>query len=430
MSHSYPERAIDLSKLPPINCLVISHRHFDHFDIRTLSSLDRDTVVFHPACEPLIEHALSELGFTRTRPLVPWARARAGQLEIIATPSCVSWPELGLVVRDGVSTLWSLIDTVIDKEIISTLREHVGTIDCLLAQYSPILQYELRDGLGSKTLDAGAYDWLFETVRLTQAQMVVPSAGGIRFDKAAWQNVYGFPVSPRRFLADLAHAVPGVTSTHLDPGDVLERDGESWAARRQTVPFVAMRMPFDGYQQWHHDPAVGIPAFADLNLLGSDPEAAGQYATRYITEQLVHDLLHKSNDAARSRWREWRLKWRLDLYLPPNASGAAPAPSSWWVDFGQDELSLTQRDGIEADLRTVVTATGIHDLMTGLCPPYAYLSMDCTRHTARVMRATPDGVQEPEGGLPEPLLAALTEPRDLDALFVASELEKWGPGNR
>lgn len=427
-SHSYPERAVDLSGLPKIDCLVISHRHFDHFDVRTLSCLDRNAVVFHPEGEPLIEHALAELGFDRVRPLKPWAKARSGALEIIATPSAVSWPELGLVVHDGVSTLWSLIDTVIDEEIIRTLRDHVGRIDCLLAQYSPILQYELRDGLGAKTLDASAYEWLFETVRLAEPRMVVPSAGGVRFDRATWQNSYGFPVSPTRFLTDLDAAVPGIDSTLLEPGDVLERDGQSWQTLRQAAPFVTVLPSFDDYQQWRHDPAAGMPPFTDRNPLGSDPNAAYQYAVRYILDQLVLDLQHEANGDALSLWREWHLKWRLDLY-PPHGLDAAAAPASWWLDFGQHDLHLRQGSGPEADMRTVVTATGIHDLLTGLCPPYSYLSMDCTRHTARTFQVTPGGVRVPEKPLPEPLLAALTETRDLDGVFVAAELRKWGPGD-
>jgi UDP-MurNAc hydroxylase len=429
VNHSYPERAVDMGQLPKIDCLVISHRHFDHFDVQTLSRLDRGAVVCHPEGEPLIERVLAELGFTRTRPLKPWAKVRSGALEIIATPSIVSWPELGLVVHDGASTLWSLIDTVIDKEIIRTLREHVPRIDCLLAQYSPLLQYELRDGLGAKTLDTQAYNWLLETVRLTEPQIVVPSAGGIRFDRARWQNSYGFPVSPTRFLADLEIAVPGTASVGLEAGDVLERSGQSWQVHRQAAPFVATLPAFDGYQQWRHDPAAGMPPFADENPLQGDPEAAYRYALAYITDQVVRDLQHEANREAMAVWREWNVTWRLDLYAPTGC-GAPETAESWWLDFGQDELSLVRGSGPEADMRTAVTATGIHDLLTGLCPPYSFLAMDCTRHTARLFRATPQGVQTPQNGLPEPLLAALTEPRDLDALFVTGELLKWGPGHR
>lgn len=38
---SCPQRTIDADRLPPIDILVVSHRHPDHFDLASLARVDR-----------------------------------------------------------------------------------------------------------------------------------------------------------------------------------------------------------------------------------------------------------------------------------------------------------------------------------------------------------------------------------------------------
>ncbi|MQA85040.1 MAG: hypothetical protein GEV03_10560 [Streptosporangiales bacterium] len=423
---SYPPRVVDPARLPRVDCIVLSHRHFDHFDIRTLSVLDRNAMVLYPDGETLIETALGELGYRRRRGLRPWSKARAGRLEIIATPSHVSWPELGILVRDGVTTLWSLIDTVIDETVIAAVREHVGQVDCLLAPYSPIVQYELRDPGQPKTLDAHEYQWMLTIPRLTQPRVVIPSAGGLRYAKAEWQNTYGFPVTPARYLDDLRHTAPDIDGVILDPGDCCRHVGERWRPSRRVLDYVATPASFDGYADWQHDPAAGIP-FADTNPLESPPQEAYEFACRYVTGEMLDDLLHPANAEALSAWRRWQVTWRLDLYAPRHAGvGSAGGPSrSWWLDFRPGTPTLRETGPVEVAMRTAVAATGLYDLLHGRSSAYGYLFGDRTRHTARIYLISEDGVRQPTDPVPEPLLTALTGPRDPDETYVAAQLKRW-----
>lgn len=422
---SYPERRVDVTQLPKIDCVFLSHRHFDHFDLRTLATLDRQATVFYPAGERLIETALDRLGFRRRRALEPWAKARLRNVEIVATPSQVDWPELGLVVRDSGTTLWSLIDTVIDADIVRTTRDNVGQVDCLLAQFSPLLQYELRDPTRLKSLDVHEYQRLLEIVNLADPLVVIPSAGGVRYAKGEWQNAYGFPVTPHRFLADLRQVAPTRIGALLEPGDRLDLATDPPVVERQCLNFVQMTQEPDRYARWALDPAVGILPFRDTNPLRSPPEEATRFAIDYVTSRLLEDLQMASNAGAREDWRRWRTVWRLDLYAPSEGSPAAVPVRSWSIDLRDDTPQLLDSASPDVTGWTAAAATGLYDVLHGRCSPYGYLFMDQTRHAVRAYDVDSQRASAPEDGLAEPLLAALTGPRDLDALYVAAQLEQW-----
>ena len=70
---SCPKREIDTEQLPPIDVIIVSHRHPDHFDLPSLDSLSRSCQVCCPA-DPLISHALKLLGFHHVNFLEPESR--------------------------------------------------------------------------------------------------------------------------------------------------------------------------------------------------------------------------------------------------------------------------------------------------------------------------------------------------------------------
>ena len=64
-----PARQVTPERLPPYSVIAISHRHLDHFDIRTLASLDRSCAVLIPNGDSLLADAIGRLGFSRCQPV-------------------------------------------------------------------------------------------------------------------------------------------------------------------------------------------------------------------------------------------------------------------------------------------------------------------------------------------------------------------------
>jgi UDP-MurNAc hydroxylase len=418
----YPARGVSIPRLPLLTGVFLSHRHFDHFDVRSLAQIDRTTPIAFPAGDALIASALTGLGFTRQRPLAPWETVRFGEIEILATPSRVSWPELGMVFRAQGATMWNLVDSVIDQQVIAAVRERVGSIGCLLSHYTPTLQYVLRNGLAERELDVERYAEIVATVLAIAPHIVVPSAVALSFVHGLWQDGYAFPITPQRFCSDIAAAAPEMHALPLDPGDVLDLRADGFERLQQAARFVSIRPGFDGYARRHHDPARGVPRFVDHNPLRSPADEALRFARRYIEQQLLLDVQHPSNARSFSDWRAWKLRWRLDLHAPAELG---VEPVSFGVDFAVQQPRLELDVAWDAGLRTSVTATGLYDVLHQRCSAFAYLFADRTRHSQRVFELTAAGFRRPERPLTEPLFAALAGPRQLDRAFVAAQVEQW-----
>src|SRR4051812_16489597 len=60
----HPTRGLDRLMLPQVDVIVVSHRHIDHFDIRSLAILPRSAEILCPD-DPLVIEAVRELGFKK-----------------------------------------------------------------------------------------------------------------------------------------------------------------------------------------------------------------------------------------------------------------------------------------------------------------------------------------------------------------------------
>ncbi len=78
--------AVALDDLPPISTVLLSHNHYDHCDLRTLSMLARR---FNPVVvTPLGNAALvRSSGLRRVEELDWWQEAKASALPIMLTPA-------------------------------------------------------------------------------------------------------------------------------------------------------------------------------------------------------------------------------------------------------------------------------------------------------------------------------------------------------
>src|SRR4028119_343755 len=71
----YPNREVIHEKLPEFDFLVISHKHTDHFDIRSLAYLPKTVDVLIPK-DKLIETSLRKLGYSQIYPLKDFSEVK------------------------------------------------------------------------------------------------------------------------------------------------------------------------------------------------------------------------------------------------------------------------------------------------------------------------------------------------------------------
>ena len=104
-----PSIDLDTNKIPPIDILNISHRHQDHFDVRTLAHLAQnesilkpDVTILVPKDDILID-VLKELNYKNIRIVEAFEPISIGDVTLTPTPSLNEgdyFTEHGLLVNE------------------------------------------------------------------------------------------------------------------------------------------------------------------------------------------------------------------------------------------------------------------------------------------------------------------------------------------
>jgi L-ascorbate metabolism protein UlaG (beta-lactamase superfamily) len=351
---SCPRRRVELDELPAIDILIVSHRHPDHFDLASLDRVPRDADAICPP-DPVIVHALREMGFAHVHPVVVMAPIVGPDFELLPTRSeLTSIPEMGMVFRDRSGTVWNQVDTLLSEATIDAVRGQFPTVDLLLAMYAS-QNFEFFESRATG-FPLETHRRNLETVLRIAPRVVVPASAGFRFsDDHDWLNTFLFPISRERFVADLARLRPELDCRVLDPGDVvfIGPDGHI-AFRRDESPMAhteardTARIAFD--------PTAPIPPLTDTNPDCYEP---------IRLERLAVGLVHHVGEWAASRaaaddrvvraYREHHVRYRIGLVFPDGIE------RRFDIDFttGRTQLCEVGERGPEADLVHRISASAL-----------------------------------------------------------------------
>jgi UDP-MurNAc hydroxylase len=311
---SCPRRAIDVDALPRVDILIVSHRHPDHFDVASLDQVARDVEAICPP-DPLIVYALRELGFENVTPVAPMAPILGPDFELFPTRSeLTSIPEMGMVFRDGSGTFWNQVDTPLADETIATVRHLFGTIDVLFAMYAS-QNFEFFESRATE-FPYETHRRNLETALAIDPKVVVPASAGFRFcGEHQWLNPFLFPISRERFVVDLARLAPGVDARTMDPGDVLEIDGDKVV--QHTHASNVARVVDDDTAHLAFDPTAPVPPLIDTNPDGYAHDRLAQLAVDVINELGAWFASAAAcDDRVVRAYREDGVRYRIGLVFP------------------------------------------------------------------------------------------------------------------
>jgi hypothetical protein len=246
-----PPRRIPVELLPPLDLVFVSHRHRDHFDVRSLALLPRSIPI---ACanDPEILYCLGRLGFTNVTAIEDWQELRVKDLRLTFTPSLYRVPEHGLLLQSSEVSLWNMVDSVVDVAMIAQVKRLAPEIDLLLWPYQPLLE---TAAVENDTLELSLPSLERKLVMLTliAPRHVMPYADGqIGTASAGWLNSYRFPAdfgvlrAAVNALSRVTQPQPG-QKLRLAPGELslLPADVEMRRSGRAVVPktFDTTRTP-------------------------------------------------------------------------------------------------------------------------------------------------------------------------------------------
>lgn len=130
----YPPRRIDLARFPPIDAVVLTHEHDDHFDIPSLNRIARSIPVYLSARSSVAAHEiLADMGFS-VRPLHCEQPLRIGDLRYRTfaadhhgSGQGDEWDVFPFVAYDdaGHGSLMSSVDVALPGDMLATVRQLV-----------------------------------------------------------------------------------------------------------------------------------------------------------------------------------------------------------------------------------------------------------------------------------------------------------------
>lgn len=338
-----PAMELQKDKIPAVDILNLSHRHQDHFDVRTLAYLKKndkilgpETTVLAPRDETLLK-VLQELGFKNVQVVKDFESLKIRDFTLTPTPSMNQqdyFPEHGLLINDGEVTVWNQVDTIVIPKVIQYIHKLYGQLDFAHVRYLPLLEgnFTFHNPI---ELPMEEYSSFLKVAAALRPKFAVPGSAGFRYaDEYNFLNQLTFPATQEQFLRDLADFCPEIKNSTFYPGDVAEITPQGTQIHRQASDFVRVTED-DGYKV-EFKPVAEVSTIRTLTKDKAQQEEEKKAVQEFIENRMV-DLLVESENV--KSWVEWKVAYQLEVF-------GEEGSDIWSIDFAGDDASIRkQRHG-------------------------------------------------------------------------------------
>jgi Beta-lactamase superfamily domain len=361
-----PRIELDKGKVPPLDVLYLSHRHQDHFDVRTLAYLVKnerlltpDTIVMAPKDDILLD-VLSELEFKNVRVIADFESVKVKDITFTPTPSLNQsstsedyYPEHGIIVSDGEVTVWNQVDTIVNPEIIEHIRQNFGQLDLVHSRFVPLLEGNFSYNKPCN-LPFDEYCSFLNIIKTLAPKFVVPGSAAFRYrDEIRFLNQYSFPTTQKQFLRDLAAFCPEVAAAEFLNGDVAHIAKEGVLIESDGSDF--MKRSVDDSHLAAFKPVMEVPP---IRTRTTDPAQYEQEmnVVRDFVENQFMDRLLKSE--LLEGWMHWQVAYQLEVF-------GQEGSEIWSIDFAQDKPKIQKEDLGKINLYEGIASSEFYNLIEG-----------------------------------------------------------------
>jgi hypothetical protein len=421
----YPRREVIHEKLPEFDFLVISHKHTDHFDIRSLAYLPKTVDVLIPK-DKLIETSLRKLGYSQIYPLKDFSEVKIGSTSLLTTRSENRVPEYGMVFADDSGVFWNQVDTRVSTTTISSILSRYSKIDFLLATWQPMLEinYQFNQALSFPYL---FYNQLLYNISLIQPKAIAPGANGFKYvNGSSWLNQIVFPVTREQFCQDVRYVCPelGQNIFAIDPGDILTFGDSEFRHLPGMCNYV--KKIGDDSTSLEFSPVKIGNDLKDNNHENQDIELMKQVIEEDILRKWTYFVL-ESYETKFLEHRKWKVIYQLEIIFPDGCQ-------KWVFDFSEEKIKPQKGYNPLANYFSYITASSFYGLIKGTVGMDYTMAGGYYRTYQKVYSATPLGIIYPESVgqvIADPLQLRFSEldqnPESNRVLEL--EIEKWGGSN-
>lgn len=410
-----PKREVLHERLPQFDMLIISHKHLDHFDIRTLAYLPKTVSVLIPQDE-LIEECLRRLGYEKIYKLNDFSEVKLGSTRIFTTRSANPVPEFGVIFADESGVFWNQVDTDVRRETADFVLSRYPKIDFLLASWQPMLElsYQLNQSLA---FPYEGYEQMLENIRLIKPKALAPGANAFRYiGSSSWLNRIVFPVTREQFCRDVSLLRPELEGNifHIDPGDVLVFKGDEIEHHPEGSSFVR-RIGGDREELDFSPVNVGLELTDEVQQ-DVNPELLEDTICEEIETRLMAFI--EDHGSLFSEHYRWNVIYQLAIIFSDGIR-------KWSFDFSQPTVQLKRGRDPLANFYTFMTASSFYGLLTGTCGWDYGMIGGFYRRFNKIYAVTPYGLARPDSALIQDPLELKFPYKKVLSNFLLGEVEKW-----
>ena len=420
-----PSIDLDLKKIPSIDVLNISHRHQDHFDVRTLaylassgSVLKPDATILAPNDDILID-VLKELNYKNIIIVEDFKSISIGDVTLTPTPSLNEgdyYPEHGLLINDGEVTIWNQVDTVVSPEIISYINKLYGRLDFSHSRFLPLLEGNFTHHK-TLTIPFEEYSSFLKVAGALKPKFIVPGSAAFRYrDELGFLNRYSFPTTPDQFLADLKDFCPDIKTNIFNPGDIAYISKEGVRIDQQSSDFV--RILDDDSHKVIFKPVMEVTPIISTVSDSETNNNEMQIVENYIQGAYI-DLLSASDKL--DGWRHWHTLYQLEIF---DASGGS---ESWNIDFRDKKLRADKKSPGKINLYEGIAASDFVKLVNGTTS-WDYVGISGNYRTFNNIYRVGPGTFEffpVDRPFPLPLLQVFPSNKEMDRNKYMKDVLRW-----
>lgn len=427
-----PNITIDHDKFPPVDVLNLSHRHQDHFDVRTLAYLKRndrilkpDVTILAPDDDILLE-VLQELEFENVTVVKDFEPIQIKDVTLTATPSLNqsstaqdAFPEHGLLVQDGEVTLWNQVDTIVNPDIVDEIKRRSGHVDLAHTRFLPLLEGTFNYHK-SVNLPYDEYCSFLNVVRALAPRFVVPGSAAFRYrNEFDFLNQYSFPTTQQQYLRDLKAFCPDIESSVFLNGDVVHISSDIVRVESQGRDFVKMQE--DDSHRVIFKPVLEVAPIRTQTADADEHEREQKVVRDFVESELLDRLL--SSDLL-DGWKHWQVVYQLEVF------GRMGEPSEIWsIDFGSDNIELVKGQLNKINIYEGIATSELSALVEKRTS-WDYVALNGNYRTFNTIYRVTDGNFEyyPSEQITqalEPLMDTFPWDREMDREKFMKDVRRW-----
>lgn len=200
--------------LPALDGIVVSHGHYDHFDLDAMAAYPDKTIPM------IVKRGLHErataAGWSNVVGLDAWEEARIGAIRVVATPAKHAVPEVGYVLVGGGKVVYFGADTCRIPEL-DGIAHRFPTIDLALLSINGLRIRPLLNRQVVMSLEEAA-----ELTGTLQPRVAVPIHYAFTAGPVRERLLLKLDRRPEQFADAVHRHSPSTTVYVLPPGERLE----------------------------------------------------------------------------------------------------------------------------------------------------------------------------------------------------------------